>query len=125
MIDLGYLNGNGHVLNTLRRPFLAFFLENFRKPDEMGLNRCLMFQNMLNVTVAALAIQNSREHPNQVNQTAAGTFVEDFISIHCVSYFFNMAGFIYVTANWVRRPTHPSNERKRIISAKRRSTRKL
>ncbi len=71
------LNGNGDALNTvlmtqvlqlwqLRRTFFVFFLKNFRSLYEIGINTCLILQNMLYVTVTALAVQNKREHPNRV-----------------------------------------------------------
>ncbi len=48
----------------LRRSFFVLF-EEFSKHVEIGINTCLM-QNMLDVTVTALALQNKREHPTEI-----------------------------------------------------------
>ncbi len=69
------LNGNGDVLYTvlmtqglqpwqLRRPFIVFFLKELSKPDEIGINTCLILQNTLDVTVTA--VLNKTEHPTRV-----------------------------------------------------------
>ncbi len=50
----------------------------FLKPDEMGINTCLILQNTLNVTVTAIAVQNKREHPNRVKG-----FVETVVPYDC------------------------------------------
>ena len=44
----------------------AILCEEFSEPDEVGINMCLILQNMPDVTVTALAAQNKREHPNRV-----------------------------------------------------------
>ncbi len=55
-------------------------------PDKIGINTCLTLQNTLDVTVAALAVKNKREHPNRVKG-----FVETVIPNYCdptfASYF--------------------------------------
>ncbi len=45
---------------------LCVLFEEFSEPDEISINMCLIPQNMLGVTVTALAVQNKREHPNRV-----------------------------------------------------------
>ncbi len=40
---------------------LCVLFEEFSEPDEIGINTCLILQNMLDV-----AVQNKREHPNRV-----------------------------------------------------------
>ncbi len=52
------------------------FIKQKRWCDEMGINMCLILQNMLDVTVTA---QNTREHPNPVNKR----FVETVIPNYC------------------------------------------
>ncbi len=82
------LNGNGDALNTvlmmlvlqlrqLRRPFFVLF-EEFSEPNEIGINTCLILQNMLDVTVTAFAVQNKREHPNRMKG-----FVETVVLNYC------------------------------------------
>ncbi len=44
----------------------------------MGINMCLILQNTLDVTIAALAVQNKREHPNRVKG-----FVETVFPNYC------------------------------------------
>ncbi len=48
------------------KAILCVLFEEFSEPDEIGINTCLILQNMLDVTVTALAVQNKREHPNRV-----------------------------------------------------------
>ncbi len=48
------------------KAILCVLFEEFSKPDEIGINTCLILHNMLDVTVTALALQNKREHPNRV-----------------------------------------------------------
>ncbi len=55
-----------------------WFFEEFSKPDEIGINTCLILQNTLDVPVTALAVQNKREHPNRVKG-----FVETVIPNYC------------------------------------------
>ncbi len=43
-----------------------------------GINTCLILQNMLDVTVTALAVQNKREYPNRVKG-----FVETVVPNYC------------------------------------------
>ncbi len=43
-------------------PYVLF--EEFSEPEEIGINKCLILQHTLNVTVTSLAVQNTREHPN-------------------------------------------------------------
>ncbi len=47
------------------KAIVCVLFEEFSEPDEIGINTCLILQNMLNVTVTALAVQNKREHPNR------------------------------------------------------------
>ncbi len=56
------------VLNLwqLRKAILCVLFEEFSEPDEIGINMCLILQNMLDVIVTSLAVQNKREHPNRV-----------------------------------------------------------
>ncbi len=61
----------------LRRPFFVLF-EEFSKPNEIGINTCLILQNTLDVTVTALAVQNKREHHNRVKG-----FVETVVPNYC------------------------------------------
>ncbi len=61
----------------LRRPFFVLF-EEFSKPVEIGINTCLILQNTLDDTITALAVQNKREHPNQVKG-----FVETAVPNYC------------------------------------------
>ncbi len=51
--------------------------EEFSEPDEVGINMGLILQNMPDVTVTALAAQNTREHPNRVKG-----FVETEMEAH-------------------------------------------
>ncbi|KAL0148560.1 hypothetical protein M9458_056107, partial [Cirrhinus mrigala] len=44
----------------------AVLFEELSEPDEIGINTCLILQNMPNVTVTALTVQKKREHPNRV-----------------------------------------------------------
>jgi len=48
------------------KSILGVLCEEFSEPDEVGINMCLILQNIPDVTVTALAAQNIREHPNQV-----------------------------------------------------------
>ncbi len=57
---------------------LCVLLEEPSKPDEMGIDTCLILQNTLDVTVTALAVQSKREHPNQVKG-----FVETVVPNYC------------------------------------------
>ncbi len=50
------------------KAILRVLFEEFSEPDEIGINTCLILQNMLDVTVTALAVQNKREHPNLVKE---------------------------------------------------------
>ncbi len=58
------------------KAILCVLLEEFSKPDEMGINMCLILQNTLDVTVTA--VQSKREHPNQVKG-----FVETVVPNYC------------------------------------------
>ncbi len=60
------------------KDILCVIFEEFSKPDEIGINTCLILQNTLDVTVTALAVQNKREHPNRVKG-----FVELWFLIIC------------------------------------------
>ncbi len=60
------------------KPILCALFIEFSEPDKIGINTCLILQNTLNVTVTALAIQNKREHPNQVKG-----FVEAVVPNYC------------------------------------------
>jgi len=44
------------------KAILCVLFEEFLEPDEIGINTCLILQNMLDVTVTTLAIQNKKEH---------------------------------------------------------------
>ncbi len=57
---------------------LCVLFEEFSGPDEISINMCLILQNMLGVTVTALAVQNKREHPNRVKG-----FVETVVPNYC------------------------------------------
>ncbi len=59
------------------KAILCVLCEEFSEPDEVGINMCLILQNMPDVTVTALATQNTREHPNQVKG-----FVETEMEAH-------------------------------------------
>jgi len=48
------------------KAILYVLREEFSEPDEVGINICLILQNIPDVTVTALAAQNTREHPNQL-----------------------------------------------------------
>ncbi len=48
------------------KAILSVLFEEFSEPDEISINTYLILQNMLDVTVTALAVQNKREHPNRV-----------------------------------------------------------
>jgi len=48
------------------KAILCVLCEEFSEPDEVSINMCLILQNVPDVTVTALAAQNTREHPNQV-----------------------------------------------------------
>ncbi len=60
------------------KDILCVLFEEFLEPDEISINTCLILQNTLNVTVTALAVQNKREHPNQVKG-----FVETVVLNYC------------------------------------------
>jgi len=51
---------------SAEKAILCVLFEEFSKPNEIGINTCLILQNTLNVTVTAHAVQNKRKHPNQV-----------------------------------------------------------
>ncbi len=48
------------------KDILCVLSEEFSEPGEICINTWLILQNMIDVTVTALAFQNKREHPNQV-----------------------------------------------------------
>ncbi len=50
------------------KAILCVLFEEFSEPDEVSINTCLILQNMLDVTVTALAVKNKREHPNRVKE---------------------------------------------------------
>ncbi len=50
------------------KAIICVLFEEFSEPNEIGINTCLILQNMLDVTVTALAVQNKREHPNLVKE---------------------------------------------------------
>ncbi len=60
------------------KAILCVLFEEFSEPDEIGINMWLILQNTFNVTVTALAVQNKREHPNQVKG-----FVETVVPNYC------------------------------------------
>ncbi len=60
------------------KDILCVLSEEFSEPNEISINTCLIMQNTLDVTVTALAIQNKREHPNQVKG-----FVETVVPNYC------------------------------------------
>ncbi len=60
------------------KAIMCVLFEEFSEPDEIGINTCLILQNTLDVIVTALAIQNKREHPNQVKG-----FVETVVPHYC------------------------------------------
>ncbi len=47
------------------KAIICVLFEEFSEPDEICINKCLILQNTLNVTVTALAVKNKREHPNR------------------------------------------------------------
>ncbi len=49
-----------------KKAFLCVLFKEFSEPDEISINTWLILQNMLDVTLSALAVKNKREHPNQV-----------------------------------------------------------
>ncbi len=55
-----------------------FSFEEFSEPDDIGINTCLILQNVLDVTVTALAVKNKREYPNRMNG-----FVETVVPNYC------------------------------------------
>ncbi len=63
------------------KAILCDLFEEFSEPGEIGINTCLILQNMLDVTVTALAVQNKREYPNRVKgfvETVIPTFASHF-----------------------------------------------
>ncbi len=60
------------------KAILCDLFEEFSEPGEIGINTCLILQNMLDVTVTALALLNKREYPNRVKG-----FVETVIPNYC------------------------------------------
>ncbi len=64
---------------------LCALFEEFSEPDEIGINTCLILQNMLDVTVTAL--QNKREHPNPVNKGFVETVVPNYCDPTFASHF--------------------------------------
>ncbi len=63
------------------KAILCALFDESSKPDEIGINTCLILQNTLDVTVTALAVQNKAEHPNQVKG-----FVETVVPNYCDLY---------------------------------------
>ncbi len=63
---------------TAEKVILCVLFEEFLESDEIGINTCLILQNMLDVTVTALAIKNKRKHPNRVKG-----FVKTVVPIYC------------------------------------------
>ncbi len=60
------------------KAILCVLFEEFSEPDEIGINTCLILQNMLDVTVTVLAVQDKTEYPNQVKG-----FVETVVPNYC------------------------------------------
>ncbi len=60
------------------KAILCDLFKEFSEPGEIGINTCLILQNMLDVTVTALALLNKREYPNRVKG-----FVETVIPNYC------------------------------------------
>ncbi len=60
------------------KAILCVLFEEFSEPDEISINTYLILQNTLDVTVTAFAVQNKREHPNQVKG-----FVETVVPYYC------------------------------------------
>jgi len=63
----------------LRRPLFVDFVKNllceeFLEPDEVGINMCLILQNMTDFTVTALAAQNTREMEAHILQSKTHLF---------------------------------------------------
>ncbi len=56
----------GVATMAAEKTILCVPFEEFSEPDEIGINTWLILQNMLDVTLSALAVKNKREHPNQV-----------------------------------------------------------
>ncbi len=69
------------------KAILCVLFEEFSKPDEIGINTCLILQNMLDVTVTALAVQNKREHPNQVKGFVETVVVPNYCDPTFASHF--------------------------------------
>ncbi len=63
---------------TGEKVIVCVLFQEFSEPDEIGINTCLILQNMLDVTVTALAVQKKREHPNRVKG-----FVETVVPNYC------------------------------------------
>ncbi len=60
------------------KAILCVLFEEFSEPDEIGINTCLILQNMLDAKVTALAVHNKREHPDRVKG-----FVETVVPNYC------------------------------------------
>ncbi len=60
------------------KDILCVLFEEFSEPNEIGINKCLILQHTLNVTVTSLALQNKREYPNRVKG-----FVETVVPNYC------------------------------------------
>ncbi len=63
---------------TGEKVIVCVLFQEFSEPDEIGINTCLILQNMLDVTVTAVAVQKKREHPNRVKG-----FVETVVPNYC------------------------------------------